>query len=227
SFAPDLVITTYSTPVKKLEDAGIPVALLNQESFQGMLNSIQFLGNILNRTSEAFKALVYINQEISSIQSKTKPMVNKPSVYFAGSSVLQTFGKDMIQNSLVALAGGTSVSRDVVGGKVNVSYEQILAWNPDFIVLAPYCNSKVSDVLSNQSLQSVKAVKNKNVIMMPAFILSYDVPAPESVLGVMWMANKFYPGSLNFNIDDEAKSFYKNIYSYKLTESDLKIILGQ
>ncbi|MGC8722060.1 MAG: ABC transporter substrate-binding protein, partial [Caldisericaceae bacterium] len=227
SFAPDLVITTYSTPVNKLEDAGIPVALLNQESFQGMLNSIQFLGNILNRTSEAFKALVYINQEISSIQSKTKPMVNKPSVYFAGSSVLQTFGKDMIQNSLVALAGGTSVSRDVVGGKVNVSYEQILAWNPDFIVLAPYCNSKVSDVLSNQSLQSVKAVKNKNVIMMPAFILSYDVPAPESVLGVMWMANKFYPGSLNFNIDDEAKSFYKNIYSYKLTESDLEIILGQ
>jgi len=227
SFNPDIVITTYSTPIKKLEDAGIPVALLNQESFQGILSSIQFLGNILGKTQEARKSLIYLNQELSSIQNKTKPINNKLTVYFAGSNILQTFGKDMIQNSLVSLAGGVSVSKDVAGGKVTVSYEQILSWNPDFIVLAPYCSDKVADVLSHPNLKGIKAVSNKNVIVMPSFILSYDVPGPESVLGVVWMANKLYPNSVNFNIAEEAKTFYKNIYSYTLTEADIKTIFGQ
>jgi iron complex transport system substrate-binding protein len=227
SFNPDLVITTYSTPIKKLEDAGIPVALLNQESFQGMLSSIQFLGNVLGKTQEARQSLIYLNQELSSIQNKTKPINNKLTVYFAGSNILQTFGKDMIQNSLVSLAGGVSVSKDVAGGKVTVSYEQILSWNPDFIVLSPYCSDKVADVLSNPNLKGIKAVSNKKVIVMPSFILSYDVPAPESVLGVVWMSNKLYPASVNFNIAEEAKPFYKKIYSYTLTEADIKTIFGQ
>lgn len=227
SFAPDIVITNYTTPISKLEDAGVPVALLNQESPQNMLKSMQFLGNILGKTEEARRSLIYFNQQLSFIQSKTKAIDKKLTVYFAGSSILQTFGKGMYQNSLVGLAGGASVSKDAIGGKITVSYEQILSWNPDFIVLAPYFAGKVSDVLSNPNLKSVKAISNKNVIMMPSFILSYDLPTPESILGVMWLSNKLYNNVVNFNIAEEAKNFYKKIYSYKLTDNDLKFILGQ
>ncbi len=227
SLNPDLVITTSGTPIKKLEEAGIPVALLNQESPQGMLKSIQFLGNILGKTEEARQSLIYFNEELSFIENNTSGIKNKVTVYFAGGNILETFGKDFFQTSLVNLAGAVSVSKDVVGGKVPVSPEQILAWQPDFIVLAPYCRDSVQDVFNNTNFKDLKAIKNKNVIMMPSFILSYDLPTPESILGIMWFSNKLYPQFVNFNISEEARVFYQKIYNYKLTDSDLKSILGK
>jgi iron complex transport system substrate-binding protein len=226
SLNPDLVITTYTTPIKKLEDVGIPVALLNQETPQGMLKSIQFLGNILGKTEEARQSLIYFNEKLSFINNSTIGINNKMSVYFAGANILQTFGKYFFQNSLVRLAGAVSVSNDMVGGEVTVSTEQILAWQPDFIVLAPYCKDSVQDVLTNTNLKDLKAVKNKKVIMMPSFILSYDLPTPESILGIMWLSNQLYPKFVDFNIAQEARDFYQRIYSYKLTDADVKSILG-
>lgn len=226
SYEPDLVVTTIGAPIKMLEDAGIPVVVMDQETPQLMLKSIQFLGNILGREKEARNALIYLNEKLSYIKEKTDNINNKATVYIAGSNLLSTFGGDFYQTYLAQLAGAVSVSSVLKGGKVNVSPEQIIAWNPDYIILTPYCSETVQDVLNDPQLKDVKAVKDRNVYRMPSYILSFDLPAPESILGIMWLSNTIYPQIVNFNISQEAKEFYRVIYNFDIPQVDLKSITG-
>ncbi|BAL80161.1 ABC transporter substrate-binding protein [Caldisericum exile] len=226
SFKPDLVITNATTPINKLVEAGIPVALLDVESVSGILKSTQFLGTILGKDADAKKVLVYINSKLQYIESKTKYLQNKKKVYFALGKLTQTAGSTLIQNEIIARSGGISVTSTLKGGKVDVSVEQILNYNPDYIILAPYCSDTVQSVLSNSVLQNVNAVRNKKVFVMPQFIGSYDLPELESVLGIMWLSNVLYPNEVNFNLRNESKEFYDKIFNYNLTDEDLKYIFG-
>lgn len=226
SYKPDLIITTYQTPIKKLEEAGLPVVLLNQESPQLLLKSIQFLGNILGKYEEARQSLIYFNEKLNYIKGKTGIINKKATLYIAGANILTTFGGDFYQTCLAELAGAISVSKELKGGKVNVSAEQILLWNPDYIVLASYCADSVDDVLNNPKLKDLKAVKNKNVFRIPSYILSYDLPTPESILGIMWLSDKLYPQIVNFDIEKEARDFYQKVYDFNIPEEDLKAVIG-
>jgi len=152
---------------------------------------------------------------------------NKKSVYFALSSITKTAGSTLIQNEMIVRASGVSVTAQLPGGKVDVSLEQVIKWNPEYIILAPYCSDTVDSVLQNPALQSVKAVKNKNVYKMPQFIGSYDLPEPEVILGIMWLSNTLYPDKVHFDLRNEAKTFYKKVFDYTLTDADLESIFGK
>jgi len=226
SYKPDLVITTYQTQIKKLEEAGIPVVLLNLESPALMLKSIQFLGNILGKEDTARQSLIYFNEKLNYIKSKTSTINKKATVYIAGANIFMTFGEDFYQTYLTELAGAESVSKNLKGGKVAVSAEQLLLWNPDYIVLTSYCSDSVSDVLNNPKLKDLKAIKSKRVFRMPSYILAYDLPAPESILGIMWLSNAIYPQIVNFDIAKEAKDFYQKVYNFNIPPEDLKAVIG-
>ncbi len=227
SLKPDIIIAPYTTPLSQLESVNLPVLLFNMETTQGLLKSIQFLGTILGKTQEATDILVYLNSKLNYIKSQTQFLQNKKSVYFALSSITRTAGSTLIQNEMISRAGGVSVTAQLPGGKVDVSLEQVIKWNPDYIILAPYCTDTVSSVLQNPALQSVTAVKNKNVYMMPQFIGSYDLPEPEVVLGIMWLSNTLYPDKVHFDLRSEAKEFYQKVFDYKLTDADLESIFGK
>jgi iron complex transport system substrate-binding protein len=226
TFKPDLVITSATTQINKLVEVGIPVALLDVETVSGVLKSTQFLGSILGKNTEAKNVLVYLNSKLSYIESKTKYLQNKKKVYFAIGKLTQTAGSTLIQNEIISRAGGISVTSSLKGGKVDISIEQILNYNPDYIILAPYCADTVQSVLSNSALQNVNAVKNKKVFVMPQFIGSYDLPEPEAILGIMWLSNTLYPNEVNFDLKKEAKEFYKAIFNYDLKDTDLSYIFG-
>ena len=61
-----------------------------------------------------------------------------PSVYLAGNSaLLQTAGPEMYQSTLIEHAGGVNAASEITDTYwADTSYEQILSWNPDYIILA-------------------------------------------------------------------------------------------
>jgi iron complex transport system substrate-binding protein len=99
-------------------------------------------------------------------------------------------------------------------------------WNPDYIVLTSYCSDTINDVLDNPKLKDLKAVKNRDVLRMPSYILAYDLPAQESILGIMWLSNKVYPRVVDFDIAKEARDFYMKVYDFNVPQEDLRNIIG-
>ena len=57
-------------------------------------------------------------------------------------------------------------------GLVDVSIEQIIAWNPDVIWLPPYVNYTIESLLNDPAWSNIKAIKIKRYIYARPLILN-------------------------------------------------------
>ena len=225
---PDVVIGQFNPSiVNKIEETKIPFVCIYPESPKLLVDSIKLMGKVLGKDKEAEDTISYFNKKMEYITDRTLKIDKKLKVYVAGSSKLKTFGGDFYQTYLVENAGGISVSKDIKGGKIEVSVEQILEWDPDFILLTPYCKDSVGDILSDSQLQEIRAIRNRKVYQMPKYIVSWDLPVPESFLGMVWLANKLYPEVVNFDMNQEIKEFYSTVYKYDIPDEDITKLLEE
>ncbi len=71
---------------------------------------------------------------VTNITSKI-PDSAKPKVYVTSGIPLRTRGGNSTMSDTVTKAGGIDVAQNSTAGTVVVSYEQLLAWNPDIIII--------------------------------------------------------------------------------------------
>ena len=96
----------------------------------------------------------------------------------------------MYQNSLITNAGSVNAAAELTDDYWSeISYEQLLAWNPEYIILAADAGYTVESVLTDPNLAECTAVKNGNVYQLPNAIEAWDSPVPSSVLGSLWLAS--------------------------------------
>ena len=125
----------------------------------------------------------------------------------------------MYQNSLITNAGGANAAAGLTDDYwAEISYEQLLAWNPEYIILASDADYTVESVLQDANLAECAAVKNGNVYQLPNAIEAWDSPVPSSVLGSLWLASVLHPEAVteadcSKRIDDFYETFYGFTYS--------------
>ena len=59
---------------------------------------------------------------------------------------------------------------------------------------------------------------------MPKLVVPWDTPAPDSVLGIIWMAQQLYPDLVDLECAIEAEYFYNTFYNYAITAEEIEII---
>lgn len=232
SLNPDVVLSKYGTKWdginKKIEEAGISLVCIYPENPELLIESVRLIGDVLGREKEAENFASYYDEKMDYIRSNTLiPSDEKIRVYLAASDKLTTAGRDWYQSYLIENAGGINVAESFTGGWKTVSIEEILRWNPDVIITVSYCTDSVDDILSDQRLQQINAVKNSRVYMMPRYLEAWDMPVPESILGTMWLSDKLYPEKIHFNMAEEMKRFYSKFYGYDLTDEEITYILKE
>lgn len=224
SLKPDLIITPHYTNIKKIEEVNLPALLLNHESPEELLKSIEILGKALNKPEESKKIISYY-QTMKEYIEKSMKGVTKKKVYVTGETILKSFGSDFYQTFMVDIAGGESVTKNIKGGKIEISLEDLLKFNPEFIFYPSYFLGTKDDILNKKELQEIKAIKEKRVYRFPSFILSYDLPSVESILGIIWLAEKINGEILKINIEKEIRDFYKNVFDYNISQKEIEEIL--
>ena len=220
---PDLVLITAANKklVDDIEKHGLKVFAIKAENLDQLKSTMTNLGMVLGKEKEAASFNDYYTKKIYFVKDKLKDVnqKDKPKVYIAGSDMYSTAGKDMFQNSLIDLCGGINVASSLSGGWSKISPEQLIQWNPDEIILTQYCGVKPADVLSNPSLKDINAVKNKKVYLIPSKISPWDMPCPQTILGIMWLSQKLNPEVFkDTNITKEADSFYEKFYGTTYTK---------
>jgi iron complex transport system substrate-binding protein len=220
---PDLVILPLRLrdSAEVLGNLGIDVLLVNPESQQLLVEMIRMVGTATG-TQETAESLIafleeqeaYLNQKISDVKA--------PRVYLAGnSSLLSTAGNAMYQSDMIRLGGGENVAAAIEDAYwAEIDYEQLLAWDPEFIILASSAKYTIEDVLCDPNLAACTAVVNGNVYQIPADAESWDSPVPGSVLGAIWLANVLHPEQLTDAdctavMDTYYETFYDFTYSKK------------
>ena len=182
SLEPDLVVAN----VEKLPDfadtiqetTGIPTILIEsahaQASFDPKWKLLRFMGYVLNEQERAEELSSYLSEKIDEVTEVTSdiPDDEKPKIYLAFWTFLGTITYTPSFYAPVELAGGINVLAEDPGTygpfgpwMWQVSKEQIIAWNPDRILI--HCpreeGVQIEDVLSDPDLQTISAVKNKDV----------------------------------------------------------------
>ena len=134
---PDVVILPkkLKDSVGQFEKLDIPVLVVDPETLDNYRDCVALLGAVAGVSEKASELNAYYQLKMDEVAEMTRDLTEKPSVYLAaGSSYLSTCTSKMYQNDLIAMAGGTNVSQDLEDGYwAEVSPEQLLEWNPQYI----------------------------------------------------------------------------------------------
>jgi iron complex transport system substrate-binding protein len=216
SVNPDVVIGASGDVRKSIESAGIPVIGVNLESPEKLKAGISLIGKCIDKEKEAQELVAYYEQKMSIITNRTSGIseANRIKVLIPNKTgVLSCTGGDSYQNYLIEGAGGVNVAKNVTGQWPSASIEQIMVWNPQVIIVPPYCANTPKDILSDSTWQSIDAVKNGRVYLMPQYAVAWDTPVADSILGELWIAKQLYPEKFtDINISTEAEQFYTKFY---------------
>lgn len=226
---PDLVLANpWKDPGAAEEFAafGVPVVLLRAEDVEGIRGATELLGKIFGAEERAARLLSYLDATVRAIASATAGQGDsRPRTLFVGTRPLRVASGEMYQTQLIELAGGDPVTAELRGYWQDVDIEQVLLWDPEVIFIAPYGKVTPKDLLTDSVWQAIRAVQDKRVFKMPRVFAPWDIPTPESFLGLLWMAAKLHP-ELGIDVVAEAGVFYREFYGYELPEDLIAVVGG-
>ena len=213
---PDLVILPIrlKDAINTLSGMGITTIGINPESQEELDQVINMIG-MATGTTERAKSLLEKSRLLAGKAAEFGQGEPKQKIYMSGSSAfLSTAGAKMYQSSLITSVGGENVAASLEDVSwAGISYEQLLQWQPDLIIIVPEAVYSVSDVLNDSALAGLKAVKEKKVYQMPRQFEAWDSPVPSGVLGQLYIASVLYPHKYSAaDFAKDVKDFYQEFY---------------
>ncbi len=224
SLDPDLILVPGFNKelVDNLEAKGINVFGVVAEDLDLLEETMTQLGKAFGQEEKAQQFVEYYDDTIREIQEKTANLneEERPMVYLSGSSFLSTCSQGIYQDDLINLAGGRNAAGDIKGGKIDISPEQLIEWNPDIILAAQYTTEvNIEEIFADNRWLGIEAVINDQVFWFPSNLTPWDYPSPESILGIKWLAQKLHPEKFeDVDMVVEANHFYEIFYGKTFIE---------
>lgn len=215
---PDLVIVPakLKDTIPAMEELGMTVLAVKPESQELLEETITLLGTATDTMDRAEKLLSFCDEQEAVMEEAVKD-TERPVVYLGGNSAfLSTAGPTMFQGSQIVNAGGTNAAEELTDDYwAEISYEQLLSWDPEYIILAANAKYTADDVLADENLAACTAVQKGRVYQMPGSIEAWDSPVPGSVLGSLWMASVLHPEEYPAEQWEQAVTeFYETFYGF-------------
>ena len=218
------------------ESLGIPVVAVDNE-LNNSAEAFRFMGELLGVEDHAEELAQYAEQVFTDINALSDiPEEKKVSVYFGnGEDSLETAPRGSQHAQILDAINAVNVADLELGdgSRVQISAEQLLAWDPDVIVVngEPKADksgsSAAEDILSNPDYASLKAVQNQKVYGTPNAPFSWvDRPAgPNRLIGMRWFSALIYPEYIKCDINEEIHKFFDLFYHVDLSDEQLENVL--
>lgn len=224
--SPDVAFTMDSKTADTLNSKGIKTVLLAWTQPEDVKKCVQLLGEIFNKKSQADAYIKYFDDTVKKVQNVVAAIPQEKRL-----KILYCTPKTLTEPHLIVEwwateAGGISVTNN---GRKTESFafdkEQLLKWNPDVLIVAD--PTEVDYVYKSDIFSQINAVKNKRVYVAPVGAHTWVNRTIEQPLTVLWAAKTFYPDLFkDFDMNKEAKSFYKTFFGADLTDAQVQEILS-
>ncbi|MEW9094872.1 MAG: ABC transporter substrate-binding protein [Clostridiaceae bacterium] len=186
--------------VEELESKGIKVyipksTLKGEKKIEDVYEDILNLSKIFQVEENGQKLVGEMKDKIEKVQEKIK---GKEHVKVAvidsieNTKSLNTCGNVPLEDKLITLAGGKNVFGDIDKSYTTVSFEELIARNPDVLVVNYFAGSNLSvdKIKENPMLKNLDAVKNDRIVLVP---LTEVMGGVRNADGVERLAKGFYP----------------------------------
>lgn len=218
--------------IRTIESLGIPVVVLkahpcyDEPDLTTVSDEIRIIGSVFGKEEKASELAEYLESQVKIVSERTKniPGSEKPTVLVFGASPKSrqnggagnVKGTDTIESYFVEGVAHAKNAYQDPGNSVIVSAEQVLAINPDVIVLGTSSGYHPPEELYSapyyQDLQEISAIKNRRVSSFPwepcncAKRLEYPID-------IMVIAKAAYPELFeDIDLEKWLVDFYMNVY---------------
>ncbi len=209
SLYPDVIFTTGDADLFE-NKVGCPCVTFgygtNEYNYDGLYGRIELMGYVLGKRDEADDLIDFIESKVDMVRSVTDDIDedDEPTVYFAPRGCSKGFydpkeGRDFTRTvssyEPLDIAGGINVAMDEPTGNLNVGIEQIIAWDPDYILVA--CSSAetkdaIDMIMDSDDLKTVSAVQN-NKVYNCFYPYCRGHPPDRSLFNMLYMAKLLHP----------------------------------
>ncbi len=197
---PDLVLASdLNTPeqIKSLEDLKITVFVLsNPTQFEGLYQNLETAGKLTGHTSEASKLSAELQAREKAVTDTLASVKDRPKVFYeldaTDPAKPYTVGANTFINLLISQAGGANIGANLQGDYPQVSQEELLAQDPDIILLGDAAYGTTPDqVAARPGWSVIKAVKTNQVFAVDDNLVSR--PGPRLLDGLETLARLIHP----------------------------------
>jgi iron complex transport system substrate-binding protein len=236
--APDLVLDvgstapTYVSLAERVqEQTHIPAVLIGGRlaDTAATLRAVGQLLGVEDRAetlaSGAARTIEEVRRRVASIAPS-----DRPSIYVArGPKGLESAVAGSIGSEVVDLVGARNVVDSEIAPRaiVDLSPEQILAWQPDVVVTTD--KRFHAAIRTDPVWREVKAVQARRVYFAPDLPFSWldNPPAPNRLIGLRWLGRLLYPAAFPEDIRAEARRFYALFYQQEPSEAQLDRLFAE
>lgn len=200
SFKPDLVIVAPISPpelIKGLQDLKIPVLLLpNPKSLADMYANLELTGKLTGHSQEAADLVSKLQAREHKILAVAAKATSKPTIFYEldGTDPAKpwTSGPGTFVDLLITLAGGKNIGAALQGEWAQLSQEELLVQNPDFIILGDANFGMTVDKIKERAgWDTLKAVQDGKVVPFNDDLISR--PGPRMIDGLEELVKVIHP----------------------------------
>ena len=240
---PDVILSMGTTDTmsitlsQRLQDqSGVPVLMMGGALTQ-LDDAYIFAGKVLGAEPRAADLAAYCTRTIAEARrtAATIPPEKRVRVYYAeGPRGLQTDPSGSYHTEILDLVGAVNVAQVPAGsgyGRVTVSLEQLIAWNPE-VIISGYEYGQRTDLAldrltADPAWSRLAAVKKRQVFEIPHFPFNWfdRPPSVNRIIGIRWIGNLLYPDHFTGDLRQETREFYDKFYHLKLTDAQLDELL--
>ncbi len=181
----DLVITGYMSAMedqfKQLEAAGTKVFVTEANSLSETYEVIDMIGKVMGKEKEAATLVKNMKDGFEAIRNEVKGKAS-PTIYVEVSPLewgLWTCGKNTFIQELIDIVGAKNIFDDVEGW-AEVSEEQVISRNPDFIITTASpltgINDPIGEISSRANWSGINAVRNSKIMMLNSDMITRPGP---------------------------------------------------
>ncbi len=198
---PDLILAagiTSPDDVKKMADLKLPVLVVGAPTanFANIMSSITLVGKATGSVDKAKTVTDAMQAKLDSFKAKFAAAKTKPKVFWeldaTDPSKPYTPGPGSFVNDMITLAAGTNVAADAKSPYAQINAEQVVASNPDIIILSDAAYGvTVESVKARKGWSAISAVKNDKVFPIDDNLVSR--PGPRIVDGLEAVGKLIHP----------------------------------
>lgn len=198
---PDLILAIGGSPAQvekatEMEKLDLTVIVLEPGDIEGIMSNIELVGQATGAEKEAGELVAELQKRFDDITAKAKGAESQPKVFFeldaTDPSKPYTPGPGSFIDALITLAGGSNVGAGAKMQWAQLSTEEIIAQDPEVIVLGDANYGVTAEMVKERPGWSViTAVKEGAIYPIDDVLISR--PGPRIIDGLEALARIIHP----------------------------------
>ena len=197
---PDLIVAAQiisEDQVQALRDLGLNVYWqANPRTFEELWENLRDFAELTGHEEETEILIADLDARVKAVQEKIAPLSYRPSVFYeldaTEPSAPWTAGSGTFIDYVISMAGGFNVASELQGDYIQISSEELIAINPQIILLADALYGAAPEIVAERpGWNVITAVAENAIYPIDPNIMS--VPGPRLVDALEETAKILHP----------------------------------